>query len=136
MLLRIRSRTPRGGNRSCQATRFCSPPCSRSARRPAPARRRPIPSRTRRAQDWHDPNGAGNTWDYGPDEKKDFDKPRVPFELPPMKNAVKRAYRLADAQPVEVKVEEGRPRLVIERPILDPTATVVVVEIEGDAVRK
>jgi alpha-L-fucosidase len=88
------------------------------------------------AQDWNDPNGAGNTWDYGPDEKKDFDKPRVPFELPPMKNAVKRAYRLADAQPVEVKVEEGRPRLVIERPILDPTATVVVVEIEGDAVRK
>jgi len=65
-----------------------------------------------------------------------FTEPRVPFELPPMKNAVKRAYRLADAQPVEVKVEEGRPRLVIERPILDPTATVVVVEIEGDAVRK
>ncbi len=26
------------------------------------------------AQDWHDPNGAGNTWDFGPDEKKDFDK--------------------------------------------------------------
>jgi alpha-L-fucosidase len=65
-----------------------------------------------------------------------FTEPRVPFELPPMKNAVKRAYRLADAQPVEVKVEEGRPRLVIERPILDPTATVVVVEIEGDAVQK
>jgi len=65
-----------------------------------------------------------------------FSEPRVPFELPPMKNAVKRAYRLADAQPVEVKLEEGRPRLVIERPILDPTATVVVVEIEGDAVRK
>jgi hypothetical protein len=33
-------------------------------------------------------------------------------------------------------VEDGRPTLVIERPILDPTATVVVVEIEGDAVRK
>jgi alpha-L-fucosidase len=65
-----------------------------------------------------------------------FTEPRVPFELPLMKNAVKRAYRLADAQPVEVKVEEGRPRLVIERPILDPTATVVVVEIEGDAVQK
>jgi alpha-L-fucosidase len=65
-----------------------------------------------------------------------FTEPRVPFELPPMKNAVKRAYRLADAQPVEVKVEEGRPRLVLERPILDPTATVVVVEIEGDAVQK
>ncbi len=26
------------------------------------------------AQDWHDPNGAGNTWDFGPDEKKDYDK--------------------------------------------------------------
>jgi alpha-L-fucosidase len=65
-----------------------------------------------------------------------FSEPRVPFELPPMKNAVKRAYRLADAQPVEVKVEAGRPTLVIERPILDPTATVVVVEIEGDAVQK
>ncbi len=26
------------------------------------------------AQDWHDPNGAGNTWDFGPDENKDFDK--------------------------------------------------------------
>jgi alpha-L-fucosidase len=26
------------------------------------------------AQDWHDPNGAGNTWDFGPDENKDFDR--------------------------------------------------------------
>ena len=26
------------------------------------------------SQDWHDPNGIGNTWDFGPDEKKDFDK--------------------------------------------------------------
>jgi alpha-L-fucosidase len=25
------------------------------------------------AQDWHEPNGAGNTWDFGPDEKKNFD---------------------------------------------------------------
>ncbi|HEY7924688.1 MAG: alpha-L-fucosidase [Vicinamibacterales bacterium] len=65
-----------------------------------------------------------------------FAEPRVPFELPPMKNAVKRAYRLADGQPIEVKLEGGRPQLVIERPILDPTATVVVVEIEGDAVQR
>jgi len=65
-----------------------------------------------------------------------FQEPRVPFELPPLKNAVKRAYRLADAHPIEVKLEDGRPRLVIERPILDPTATVVVVEIEGDAVER
>ncbi len=26
------------------------------------------------AQDWHDPNGAGNEWDYGPEDKKDFDR--------------------------------------------------------------
>jgi alpha-L-fucosidase len=26
------------------------------------------------AQDWHEQNGAGNTWDFGPDEKKDFDQ--------------------------------------------------------------
>src|SRR5437868_8908843 len=26
------------------------------------------------AQDWHEPNGAGNTWYFGPDDKKDFDQ--------------------------------------------------------------
>jgi alpha-L-fucosidase len=26
------------------------------------------------AQDWHEPNGNGNTWDFGPEEKKDFDQ--------------------------------------------------------------
>jgi alpha-L-fucosidase len=26
------------------------------------------------AQDWHEPNGAGNSWDFGPDEKKDYDQ--------------------------------------------------------------
>jgi alpha-L-fucosidase len=65
-----------------------------------------------------------------------FQEPRAPFVLPPMKNAVKRAYRLADKEPVEVKVENGRPQLTIPRPIWDPTATVVVVEIEGDKVEK
>jgi alpha-L-fucosidase len=25
------------------------------------------------SQDWHEPGGAGNTWDFGPDEKKDYD---------------------------------------------------------------
>jgi alpha-L-fucosidase len=65
-----------------------------------------------------------------------FQEPRASFELPPMKNAVKRAYRLADAQPVEVKAENGRPQLVVARPLLDPMATVVVVEIEGDKVER
>jgi len=26
------------------------------------------------AQDWHEQNGAGNTWDFGADDKKDFDQ--------------------------------------------------------------
>jgi alpha-L-fucosidase len=26
------------------------------------------------AQDWHEPHGAGNSWDFGPDDKKDFDQ--------------------------------------------------------------
>jgi alpha-L-fucosidase len=66
-----------------------------------------------------------------------FQEPRVPFPLPAMKNAVRRAYRLADGAAIEVKpAEDGRPTLVIPRPIHDPTATVVVVEIEGDAVQR
>jgi alpha-L-fucosidase len=65
-----------------------------------------------------------------------FQEPRVPFEIPPMKNAVKRAYRLADGEPVEIKVEGGRPLLNMTRPMWDPTATVVVVEIEGDMVER
>jgi alpha-L-fucosidase len=65
-----------------------------------------------------------------------FDEPRAPFPLPAMKNAVKRAYRLADGKPVEMKSDNGRTTLVIERPILDPMATVVAVEIDGDAVER
>jgi hypothetical protein len=53
-----------------------------------------------------------------------------------MKKAVKRAYQLADGQPVELKVESGRTQLLIARPILDLMATVVVVEIEGDTVER
>jgi alpha-L-fucosidase len=63
-----------------------------------------------------------------------FQEPRVPFELPAMKNAVKRAYQLADGQPVPVKTENGRTMLEIARPVIDPMATVIVVEIEGEAV--
>jgi alpha-L-fucosidase len=65
-----------------------------------------------------------------------FQEPRVPFALPPMKNVVKRAYRLADGAPVETKIEGGRTSIDLARPILDPMATVVVVEIEGDAVAR
>jgi alpha-L-fucosidase len=65
-----------------------------------------------------------------------FDEPRAPFALPAMRNTVKRAYRLADKAPVEMKMENGRAVLNLERPILDPMATVVVVEFEGDKVER
>jgi alpha-L-fucosidase len=63
-----------------------------------------------------------------------FDEPRAPFPLPPMKTRVTRAYRLADRAPVEMKTENGRTILNIERPIFDPMATVVVVEFDGTKV--
>jgi hypothetical protein len=47
-----------------------------------------------------------------------------------------RAYRLADGVPVEMKSEGGRTYLNIERPMLDPVATVVVVEIAGERVER
>jgi alpha-L-fucosidase len=65
-----------------------------------------------------------------------FRDPGALFELPAMKNAVKRAWRLADGAPVEVRTVEGRSALAIERPVIDPMATVVVVEIEGDRVER
>ena len=65
-----------------------------------------------------------------------FEEPRVPFALPPMKNAIKRAYLLANGKPVEIKEENGVHQLILPRPILDPMATVVAVEIEGTQVVK
>ena len=61
---------------------------------------------------------------------------RTPFELPAMRNAVRRAYRLADGAPVEVKTEGARASLLVERPMIDPMGTVVVVEIEGSRVER
>jgi alpha-L-fucosidase len=63
-----------------------------------------------------------------------FDEPRAPFALPAMRNAAKRAYRLADKAPIDMKTVNGQTVLNIERPIFDPMATVIVVEIEGDRV--
>jgi alpha-L-fucosidase len=65
-----------------------------------------------------------------------FQEPRAPFEFPPMKNAVKRAYYLAGGKPVEVKEENGRRQLIVPRPIVDPMATVIVIEIEGGQVER
>jgi alpha-L-fucosidase len=65
-----------------------------------------------------------------------FAEPRAPFELPAMKSKPTRAYRLADGAPVDMKVDGNKTFLNIERPIYDPMATVVVVEIEGSSVVK
>ena len=65
-----------------------------------------------------------------------FDEPRAPFQLPRMKNTVTRAYRLADKAPVDLKTENGRAVLTLDRPIFDPMATVVVVEFEGAKVER
>src|SRR5947208_15161069 len=61
-----------------------------------------------------------------------FDEPRAPFAIPAMKNTIRRAYRLADKATVEMKTENGRTFLNLERPIFDPMATVVGVEFAGD----
>src|SRR5262249_25422081 len=65
-----------------------------------------------------------------------FDEPRAPFAIPAMKNRVTKAYRLADKAPVDMKTENGRTYLTLERPIFDPMATVVVVEFDGARVER
>ena len=45
-----------------------------------------------------------------------FQEPRVPFDLPPMKNSIQRAYTLVDHKPVEIRNENGRRQLNVPRP--------------------
>jgi len=65
-----------------------------------------------------------------------FNEPRAPFVIPAMNNHIKRAYRLADGAPLELKTDAGRVSFNMERPILDPMATVVVVEFDGQSVQR
>ena len=65
-----------------------------------------------------------------------FNEPRAPFEIPAIKNKLTRAYRLADKAPIELKTENGSTTFNMERPMLDPMATVVVVEFEGRTVER
>jgi alpha-L-fucosidase len=65
-----------------------------------------------------------------------FTEPRAPFEIPAMKNKILRAYRLADKAPIALKTENGRTTFNMDRPMLDPMATVVVVEFEGGKVER
>ncbi len=66
-----------------------------------------------------------------------FSEPRAPFEIPAITNRIVRAYRLADHAPIELKTAAyGRTTFDMPRPMLDPMATVVVVEFEGGAVAR
>jgi alpha-L-fucosidase len=65
-----------------------------------------------------------------------FAEPRAPFEIPTIKNKLLRAYRLADTAPIELKTVNGKATFNMERPMLDPMATVVVVEYEGQKIEK
>jgi alpha-L-fucosidase len=70
-----------------------------------------------------------------------FTTPYRTFELPPFDNPVKRAYRLSDGKPIEVRTTDGARQLVLPsfaaanpsfRAIDNPMGTVIVVEIEGE----
>ncbi len=66
-----------------------------------------------------------------------FGGQRSPFILPRMQNAVKRAYRLADGAPFAVKNVNGEWQLETTGLMnTDAMATVIVVEIEGESVKK
>jgi alpha-L-fucosidase len=65
-----------------------------------------------------------------------FAQPRVPFPLPKMQNTIKRAYRLGDGAPMEIREASGERQLVFAGQPFDPMATVVVLELDGDSVRK
>jgi alpha-L-fucosidase len=60
-----------------------------------------------------------------------FNEPRAPFELPLTRGTPTRAYRLADGAAVEMQTLSGKTTITMPRPMLDPMATVVVVEVEG-----
>ena len=65
-----------------------------------------------------------------------FTEPRGAFEIPAFRNRILRAYRLADRADVPLKTDNGKTTFTLERPILDPTATVVVVEFEGARIER
>jgi hypothetical protein len=64
-----------------------------------------------------------------------FDEPRAPFPLPAFRNPVKRVFQLWDDAPVNDTSENGRTVLDVKRPIIDPMATVILVEFEGDRIQ-
>jgi len=65
-----------------------------------------------------------------------FSEPRAPFEIPAIKNRIIRAYQLADKAPLDLKTDGGTTTFTVTRPMLDPMATVIVVEFEGTTVQR
>ena len=57
----------------------------------------------------------------------------ISSRLPPTRIA---PFQLADGAPVKLTTENGRTFLNVSRPMIDPMATVVVVEFEGAQVQK
>ena len=62
-----------------------------------------------------------------------FGNPGSPFTLPAMQNTIKRAYRLSDGAVFEIKDGKLTTSGVMDT---DPMATVIVVEFEGDRIRR
>jgi alpha-L-fucosidase len=67
-----------------------------------------------------------------------FSEPRAQggFEIPAIANRITKAYLLADHTPIELKQSGGKTTFDMPRPMLDPMATVVVVEFEGARVER
>ena len=67
-----------------------------------------------------------------------FSEPRAAggFEIPAVTNRLTKAYLLADHTPIELKQNGGKTTFEMPRPMLDPMATVVVVEFEGTRVER
>jgi hypothetical protein len=53
-----------------------------------------------------------------------------------MQNEIRRAYRLGDGAPLQIREANGERELVFTGQPYDPMATVVVLELDGDSVRK
>jgi alpha-L-fucosidase len=65
-----------------------------------------------------------------------FSEPRAPFEIPAIANKITKAYLLANHTPIEIKKVGDKTTFDMPRPMLDPMATVVVVEFEGSRVER
>jgi len=65
-----------------------------------------------------------------------FSEPRAAFEIPAIANRITKAYLLADHTPIELRQNGDKTTFDMPRPMLDPMATVVVVEFEGSRIQR